>query len=127
MWGIATEEGGFRYAMGEGSVQSVKSFKIRFTPEQEAQILESLAPTLKRYLESTGRGASARLDADGRWQLIHTSSISKVYDQLTMRRWEWHGQRRVAVRHTAGYEWVIIDGEYRPVIFAPVCSVCAAP
>ena len=44
-----------------------------------------------------------------------------------MRRWEWHGQRRVAVRHTAGYEWVIIDGEYLPAVFVPVCSVCLAP
>lgn len=116
VWGLATEDGQFEYAMGPGSMQSVDRFDLRLTPEQREQIIDRLAPRLHKALESTGRDFYLMLNDEDTWELYLSNSMPKVFDRLTGRRWEWHGLRRLSVVHTTGNLWRTQDGRYFPAV-----------
>jgi hypothetical protein len=124
VWGFAQEDGSFQYAFGEGAVLPATLFDLRITPELRSMLLERGAPGLEQALAATGGTPSVRLDADGQWSLLPVHSSARIFDMETGHRWEWHGKRRVAVLHTYGDQWRMVDGRYRPatgpVVFFPV-------
>ena len=117
-WGFAKEGGGFEYAFGEGTIMPTSKFDLQLSPEMEARVLNERAPGLLRQLNNVGRSAAVQLNADGVWQLLRFPSSARVFDLATGLRWEWHGDRRLAVLHTGGNLWHIVDGEYYPVTIA---------
>jgi hypothetical protein len=125
VWGLALEDGTFRYALGEGSVVPADLFDLRNTPEMRSMLLEQGSPGLEQALATTGGKPAVVLGADDRWTLLPVSSSARVFDIETRHRWEWHGGRRLAVLHTYGDRWQRIDGRYRPatgpVVFLQDC------
>lgn len=114
VWGIAAEEGGFAYAFGRGTMQPANRFDIRLSTNETQQLLTQQAPGLSKLLERTGRKLFVRLGDADEWEIHPASTIPRLFDQLTGRRWEWHGRRRVAVMHTGGYQWREEGGHYVP-------------
>ncbi|NOY43705.1 MAG: hypothetical protein GXP26_17950 [Planctomycetes bacterium] len=115
VWGIAIEGGKFRYAFGPGSMQPADRFDLRISDRLRQQIIEENAPALSRGIEGLGRDVFVQLDANDQWQLYLSTSIPKVFDLMTNRRWEWHGNRRVGVLHTQGPLWTWQEGHYLPM------------
>lgn len=115
VWGLAAKDGRFQFAMGPGSMQPTDQFDLRLSATQQQQILEEQAPGLFKGVAETGRQVYLELGEDDRWQLYQSTSIPKVFDLLTSRRWEWHGGRQVAVLHTTGYLWEWLQGRYYPL------------
>ena len=72
------------------------------------------APGLSKGVEGLGRDVFLKLDENDTWQLYHATSIPKVFDRMTGKRWEWHGSRRVAVLHTVGAVWQWRNGRHYP-------------
>ena len=127
-WGFAQDDDSFRYALGEGSVLPADRFDLRISEATQTQLLERGVPGLQQALATTGARPSLRLNADGDWQLVSYRSNTRVFDLETGHRWEWHGQRRVAVLHTYGDQWMIVDGRYLPATGPVVLlSGCYAP
>jgi len=126
VWGLAHEDGSFEYALGEGSVVPTDLFDLRITPEMRSRLLELGAPGLEQALATTGGEPAVRLGANGQWSLLPVPSSARVFDLETGHRWEWHGKRRVAILHTYGDQWQLVDGSYRPatgpVVFLPDCQ-----
>lgn len=121
-WGFAKAEGGFDYAFGEGTTMPTNLFDLRLSPEMQTRLLDDRAPGLLRTLDSVGRSAAVRLNSKGIWELLAFPSSARVFDLATGARWEWHGRRRLAVLHTGGNFWHIVDGEYYPVnIVGEIC------
>jgi hypothetical protein len=115
VWGLALEGGKFEYAFGEGTTIPTSKFDLRLTPEMQARVLDERAPRLLKELDAVGRTPAVRLDGAGNWELLRFPSSSRVFDMATGQRWEWHGMRRLAVLHTYGNLWHVVDGEYYPV------------
>lgn len=113
-WGIAQEDGSFKYAFGEGSVLPAEQFDLRITPEMRSMLLQQGAPGLEQALATTGSKPMVRLDAEGRWRLLPAPSSTRVYDLPTGHRWQWHGKRRSAVLHTYGDQWLLVNGRFVP-------------
>jgi hypothetical protein len=114
VWSKADARGGLHYAMGEGSVQPARMFDLRGTEAERMRILEERAPELARLMTIQGARPMLKLDADGRWGLGPTPSVSSVYDITTRERWEWHADAPARVMHTSGYRWMIDGGRYVP-------------
>jgi hypothetical protein len=92
------------------------------------QELIAQAPELARMMDDRGARAYVRLDDNDAWQLVPRVTIASVYDLETLRRYEWHGQRRVNIVSSTGYEWLQIDGEFVPATFAaPTWGIAAQP
>jgi hypothetical protein len=122
VWGLALEGGEFQYAFGETTTIPTNKFDLRVSPEMQERILEQRAPRLLTDLDSVSRSAAVRLNGKGIWELLPFPSSSRVFDMLTNQRWEWHGQRRLAVLHIGGNLWHVVDGEFYPVtILASTC------
>lgn len=115
VWGLAAKDGSFRFAMGPGSMQPTERFDLRLSTAQQEQIVDEQVPGLFQGLEKTGRKVFLELGVNDQWKLHQTTSIPKVFDLLTSRRWEWHGGRQVAVMHTSGYLWQWLQGRYYPL------------
>jgi len=115
VWGLAVAGGSFHYAFGPGSMQPAERFDLKITEVQKQQLFEERAPALSRGIQGTGRDIFARLGADDRWTIHLSSSIPKVFDLTTHRRWEWHGGRRVGVLHTCGPFWTWQDEGFQPM------------
>lgn len=122
VWSLATEGGRFQYAMAPGSVMYARALDLRATPAQLRETLNARAPDLAKMLDVRGALACVRLLEDGTWTLVRQPTIANVFDLETGRRWEWHGERRVAVVHTGGYEWALVNGGPVPVTVYPVMS-----
>jgi hypothetical protein len=129
VWGFARDDGSFQYAFGEGTTLPTDRFDLQVSSATAAEILERRAPGLERDLEITGRIPAVRLSSTGQWRLLQQTSSARVFDLETGHRWEWHGARRVAVLHTFGDQWEIVDGQYRPATgaFAIVACGCGLP
>jgi hypothetical protein len=124
VWSIARADGGFDYAMAPGSVQPAWRLDLRASAERQRAELEARAPEMAQIMDIRGERAHVKLDDAGVWQLATLPTIPSVYDLQTLRRWEWHGQRRVAVVHTDGYEWSVVRGKYSPAfVLAPAWVV----
>jgi hypothetical protein len=119
VWSLALEGGGFEYAMAPGSVQQARLLDLRATEEQLRDELNERAPALAKMMDIRGAVAHVRLSEDDRWELVQQVTIGSVFDLETSRRWEWHGPRRVAVMHTTGYEWMLVDGRFLPAVIYP--------
>lgn len=119
VWSLAREGGGFEYAMAPGSVQQAALLDLRATEEELRDELNERAPELAKMMDIRGAVAHVRLTDDGRWELVRQMTIGSVFDLETGRRWEWHGPRRVAVMHTTGYEWMLVDGRFLPAVIYP--------
>jgi hypothetical protein len=117
VWSIGRARGGFDYAIAPGGVQPAWRLDLRATPEQQRQELLRRAPELANIMDIRGSRAYVQLDDQGEWQLMVRPTIPNLYDELTLRRWEWHGERRVGVLHTGGYEWLLVDGAFVPATF----------
>ncbi len=117
-WGLAKEGGGFEFAFGEGTVMPTTAFDLQLSPEMQARVLNERAPGLLKQLDNVGRSAAVQLNGKGVWELLRYPSSGRVFDLLTGERWEWHGDRRVAVLHVGGNLWHIVDGRYYPVTIA---------
>jgi hypothetical protein len=115
VWGQAAKNGGFEYAFGEGTTIPTQFFDLRLTPEMQARVLNELAPGLLRELDIVGRRPAVRLNSKDIWELLPFPSSARVFDIATGARWEWHGRRRLAVLHTGGNFWHVVDGEYHPM------------
>lgn len=127
-WGFANGDGSFQYAFGEGTVLPTDRFDLRLSEAAQNQLLERGAPGLQQALAQTGARPALRLNAAGRWELLSYRSIARVFDLETGHRWEWHGKRRVAVLHTYGDQWRIVDGRYVPATGPVVLlSGCVGP
>ncbi len=116
VWGFATEDFGFEYAFGEGTIVPTSRFDLQLSEEAQERILEERVPRLKQNIEGLGRSPAAQLDAEGNWQLLSYTTSARVFDLLTSERWEWHGTRRLGVVNVYGNLWQIVDGEYKPLI-----------
>ncbi len=119
VWSLAGEGGGFEFAMAPGSVQRAALLDLRATREELRDELNERAPQLAKMMDIRGAVAYVRLTEDGRWELVQQMTIGSVFDLETGRRWEWHGPRRVAVMHTTGYEWMVVDGRFLPAVIYP--------
>lgn len=117
VWSVAVE-GGFLYAMAPGSVAPARQLDLRATPDEMRRELTENAPDLAAIMDVRGGLAYVRLRPDDRWELVQVPTIASVYDMADGRRWEWHGQRRVAVVHTTGNEWTLTGGRFWPVTYA---------
>lgn len=118
VWSLAIDGGGFAYAMAPGSVVQARQLDIRATPEQQRQALQARAPEMAQIMDIRGARAYVKLDDAGQWQILRRPTVSAVYDLETLRRWEWHGGRRVAVLHTAGDDWLLVDGKFAPASYS---------
>jgi hypothetical protein len=117
-WGLAKEGGGFEFAFGEGTVMPTTAFDLQLSPEMQARVLNERAPGLLKQLDNVGRSAAVKLNGKGVWELLRYPSSARVFDLATGQRWEWHGDRRVAVLHVGGNLWHIVDGRYYPMTIA---------
>jgi hypothetical protein len=115
VWGFARGDGSFQYAFGEGTMLPIDSFDLRLSPEATQGLLEEASPGLPQRLAITGASPAVKLTADGAWRLLPTRVSARVFDLETGHRWEWHGDRRVAVLHTLGDQWQVVNGRYRPL------------
>lgn len=128
VWSLALPGGGFEYAMAVGSTQPARRLDLRATEQQMREELLERAPELAAALDVRGGTAFVRLMPDETWQVVQQPTIGNVFDLETSRRWEWHGVRRVAVMHTLGYEWSLLDGEFVPAVTSIAgVSAYAAP
>ncbi|HYO23493.1 MAG TPA: hypothetical protein VEQ85_00935 [Lacipirellulaceae bacterium] len=116
VWSVAAPGGGFLYAMAPGSTQPAWMLDLRATPEQLRNELDARVPGLLQLMDTRGAAAFVRLTTGGTWELVPRPTIANVYDLETLRRWEWHGPRRVAVMHTSGYEWLQVNGQFVPAL-----------
>ncbi len=114
VWSVARSGGGFEFAMATGSIQPAWRLDLRATAERQMEELRARAPELAQVMDIRGSRAFVQLDDAGEWQLVVRRTIASVYDEETLRRWEWHGERRVPVMHTLGYEWLLDDGKFTP-------------
>jgi hypothetical protein len=127
VWSVAGENGEFLYAMAPGSVQAAWQLDLRASRERQFQELIAQAPELARMMDDRGARAYVQLDENDVWQLVPRITIANVYDLETLRRYEWHGQRRVSIVSSTGYEWLQVDGEFVPATFAsPTWGASAA-
>lgn len=128
VWSIATADGGFRYALGPGSVQQTRQFDPRASTEERQRALQARAPEMARLLEIQGTLPTVILGADERWNAHVGSSVTSVFDLDTGRRWEWHGIDPVGVIHSGGPRWARQGSGYGPVdpVRPPVLPVTAA-
>lgn len=117
-WGLAKEGGGFEFAFGEGTVMPTTAFDLQLSPEMQARVLNERAPGLLKQLDNVGRSAAVQLNGKGVWELLRYPSSARVFDLATGQRWEWHGDRRVAVLHVGGNLWHIVEGRYYPMTIA---------
>ena len=130
VWSLANAQGGFSYAMGQGSIQPASRLDIRATAQKTDQVLRELAPRWAGALKSFGAPPLIILDKNDQWTLLQRSSVPQVMDLDTGRRWEWQGNRQVAVVHTGGYRWEVVNGRYVPTAFnlptvTPSCALCS--
>jgi hypothetical protein len=114
VWSKADAAGGLRYAMGAGSVQPARMFDLKGTDAERQRALEKRSPELARLFTIQGARPMLRLDADGRWGLGPTPSVSSVYDLATRERWEWHHDEPSRVTHPGGTRWAITGDRYVP-------------
>jgi hypothetical protein len=125
VWSLATPDGEFEYAMAVGSVVPARALDLRATPAEMERELSEEAPELKRIMDIRGAIAYVRLADEQTWKLVPQPTIPSVYDLATLRRWEWHGERRVAVMHTGGFDWLVVDGKFVPASYAvPAWASC---
>jgi hypothetical protein len=117
VWSLATADGGFEYVMGVGSVAPARALDLRATPAEMQRQLAEEAPELKRIMDTRGTIAYVRLADERTWTLVPQPTIPSVYDLESLRRWEWHGERRVAVMHTGGFDWLQVDGRFVPASY----------
>jgi hypothetical protein len=117
VWSLAREGGGFEYSMAPGSVLQARQLDIRATVEQQRQALQAWAPEMAQIMDIRGARAYVKLDDAGHWQLLRRPTVAAVYDLATLRRWEWHGGRRVAVLHSNGDDWLVVDGKFTPASY----------
>lgn len=115
VWSIAGPDGGFRYAIGPGSVQQTRQFDLRASPEERQRQLRTRAPEMARLLEIQGTLPTVRLGADDRWDLNVGPTVTSVFDLETGRRWEWHGTEPVGVIHSGGPRWSPTSTAFSPV------------
>lgn len=125
VWSLATADGGFDYAMAVGSVIPARALDLRATPAEMQRELAEQAPELKKIMDIRGTIAFVRLVDERLWRLVPQPTIASIYDLATLRRWEWHGDRRVAVVHTGGYDWLLVNGEFAPASY-PVATWATA-
>lgn len=124
VWSKLDRDGVLRYAMGPGSSQPAALFDMPASSEQRAKALEKQAPELAKRLAISGAKPSLRLGDDGRWALMPDSTRGRVFDLETGERFEWHGNRIVAVTHGTGTNlWRRGGGNYLPVGAAPRFSI----
>lgn len=114
VWAYATDGGGFSYALGPGSTESPTSFDLVTSARETARLVERVAGNWASASQKTGSRIMVRLGEDGKWSVLRSASIRSHYDLDTLRRWEWHGERRVAVSHTGGYLWLFDGAWYTP-------------
>jgi hypothetical protein len=125
MWSLATVDGGFEYAMAVGSVVPARALDLRATPAEMQRELAEQAPELKKMMDIRGTIAFVRLIDERTWKLVPQPTIPSIYDLATLRRWEWHGERRVAVMHTGGFDWLLVNGKFVPASY-PVATWATA-
>jgi len=121
VWSLSTADGGFEFAMALGSVVPARALDLRATAAEMQRELAESAPELKRIMDIRGTIAYVRLSDERAWTLVPQPTIPSVYDLETLRRWEWHGERRVAVMHTGGFDWLVVNGKFVPASY-PVAT-----
>jgi hypothetical protein len=115
VWGFARQDGSFQYAFGEGTMVPLNRFDLQLAPQTAQGLLEQSSPGLGQRLAVTGGTPGVMMTAEGTWQLLPFSTSTAIFDIETGHRWEWHGERRVAVLHTLGDQWQVVSGRYRPL------------
>ena len=78
VWSLANAQGGFSYAMGQGSIQPASRLDIRATAQKTDQVLRELAPRWAGALKSFGAPPLIILDKNDQWTLLQRSSIPQV-------------------------------------------------
>jgi hypothetical protein len=139
VWAIALEGGKFSYALGQGSTEYPRNFDLVTSAAETQNLIASRVGDWAKVSQSQGRQILVRLQATGLWQVLQISSIRSHFDLDSGRRWEWHGERKVAVGHTGGYRWRYDGNRYQPangwlsVSLLPgcplscACSMCSLP
>ena len=114
VWAFAEEDRSFSYVLGPGSTELPSNFDVTTSPNETKKVLEAEAGTWAKQSALEGKQVMVRLGANEKWQVVRARSIRSHYDLDSSRRWEWHGQRRVAVGHTNGYSWRYDGNGYVP-------------
>ncbi len=127
VWAYATQGGGFSYPLGPGSTELPANFASTASPEETERLVQERAAGGDSRRQWDEGGAKVRLNEEDKWDILPTAtSICRSHFDLdTQRRWEWHGNRRVAVRHMNGYQWRYADGRYLPINpWLPMFNAC---
>ncbi len=139
VWGYAKKGGGFSYALGMGSTELPSHFDLVTTPSKTKELIEAEAGPWAERSRQLGSQILVRLGEDEKWKIVRGRTIRSHYDIdsgdinsgdinsgnidsgdinsrsiNSGRRWEWHGNRKVAVLHSNGYLWQYSDHWYTP-------------
>jgi hypothetical protein len=117
VWAFAKAGGRFSYALGIGSTELPNNFDLPTSKRKTTELIEEASGAWFERSRSEGSKVFVRLGADEKWQVLRSRSIRSHFDIDNSRRWEWHGKRRVAVRHTNGYRWRYDGDRYIPANF----------
>jgi hypothetical protein len=114
VWSRFSEEKGFEFAMGPGSVQPAWKFDIREGRNDQLRLLENRSPELYKRLTVQGARPMIKLLENGHWELDVASNEGRVFDLESGERWEWHGGRQIRVVHAGGIHWKYRGQNYQP-------------
>ena len=119
VWAFVKSDGSFSHALGEGTVQSTKQFDFPYSTAEQQEMVAEIAPRWAKSMQQIGSEVFVRLNREQTWNLVQHLTIPSIYDLETGRRWEWHGNRQVAIGHTVGYRWQVVNGRYVPESYQP--------
>jgi hypothetical protein len=113
VWAYALKDGNFSYALGPGTTEVPENFALTTSTQETERLYEQRTYGGDRSAWEDG-GYKVRLGEDDQWSVLEsaTAVCRSHYDLDSRRRWEWHGNRRVAVGFLHGYTWRYEDGRY---------------
>lgn len=116
VWAYAKGDGKFSYALGPGTLEMPTNVALTTTPEETDRLLEERGFGTRDPRRWYRTEVRIRMDGNQEWQVLEQnySSNRSHFDLDSHRRWEWHGDRRIPVRHTGGDTWRYDDGRYVP-------------
>jgi hypothetical protein len=127
VWAFAKSDGSFSHALGEGTTQSTQQFDFPYSTAEQQEMVAEVAPRWAKSMQRTGSEVFVRLNREQTWKLVQHLTIPSIYDLETGHRWEWHGNRRVAIGHTVGYRWQVVHGRYVPESYQPYGMATTSP
>jgi len=105
VWAYAMKGGGFSYALGMDSTELPGNFDLVTSRRQTQELVEAEAGPWAKRSQRDGKQIMVRLGVDEKWKVVRGRSIRSHFDIDSGHRWEWHGNRKVAILNTQGQLW----------------------